>query len=209
MKIECPKCGKNIDFNTNAFVDVKENPELKPAIIQGEFFMITCTDCGDQTLVEYPLTYMDPDKKLNIHMEPGHDKTLLDNLNSLELPEEAIDKEAVFRVVNNGVELMEKILIYEKNRDDRVIELYKFIIWNKVLEIWPKLIPGDLIYGFDNEGEYLIIWTSDNGKGEKFTIPMEEKIYMGLKDNYKKQLEIQPGKYAEVNQDWVGRRFSR
>jgi hypothetical protein len=80
-------------------------------------------------MVEYPVMYMDPSRKLNIYMAPDHEEDLLDQLNSLDIPDADVDEESVYRLTSCGVQLMEKILIAESGRDDRIIELYKFIVW--------------------------------------------------------------------------------
>lgn len=209
IEVECPNCGQTISVPTDEFVDVSETPEAKRAIIEGEFFLNECPECGDQVLVEYPMMYMDPEKKLNIYLGPDHDDDLLDQMNELELPPEAIDREAIFRLVSDGLYLVEKILIAEKNRDDRILELYKFVIWDQVEEVFPELEPGDLLYMFDDEEESFVVWPSDNGNDEKLTIPLDEELYQELVDNYSTVLAIPPGEYAEVDQEWIGERFER
>ena len=112
-------------------------------------------------------------------------------------------------MVSNGVSLMEKILINENGRDDRVIELYKFVIWDQVQEEWPDLEPGDLLYMYDEDGEYLVIWPSDNGDDEKLTIELDEEMYQDLKGDFLEVMEIPPTHYAEVDQYWIRQRFEK
>ena len=71
-KFKCPNCEHEITMNLNEFVDVSTDPEFKEKIMNGEFFLIKCPECGDETLVEYPVMYMDPDKKMTNYMEPEH-----------------------------------------------------------------------------------------------------------------------------------------
>ena len=209
IDVVCPNCEENIKVPMNEFVDVVENPEYKEQIIEGEFFLNRCGNCGDHVLVEYPLMYMDPDKKLNVYMAPAHEEDLLDQLNSLDVPGADLDSESQFRLASNGLNLMEKILIFERGRDDRVLELYKFIIWEDVKEQWDDLEQGDLLFMFDDEEDYFVIWTSDNGNDEKLTIPIDDEIYSELEENYFEALSIPPGKYAEVDQEWISERFER
>lgn len=209
IEVECPGCGEMIQVRQEEFVDVKENPEYREKIIEGDFFLNRCPSCGDVVMVEYPLMYMDPDRKLNFYMAPEHEDGLLEQLNSLELPESAVDAEAVFRLVPNGLGLTEKILIAETGRDDRVLELCKFVIWDQVREEWPDLEPGDLLYMFDEDGEYFVIWPSDNGQDEKLTVPLDAELYREIEEHYMDALAIPAGKYAEVDQRWIGERFER
>ena len=127
-KIRCPECGKEINVYVKEFVDVATNPEYKEQILNGTFFLAVCPECGSETLMEYPIMYIDSEKKLNIYMAPEHDDDLLKQLNSLEIPYGEEEKDAIFRVTSGGDELLEKILIAEGGRDDRIIELYKLII---------------------------------------------------------------------------------
>ena len=48
---------------------------------------------------------------------------LLQQLNSLDIPDAEVGEEAVFRVVRSADQLLEKILIADGGRDDRLIEL--------------------------------------------------------------------------------------
>ena len=206
-KFKCPGCGAEMTMDIHEFVDVKEDPTYKEAIMSGAFFLAECPACGEATLAEYPMMYMDPDRKLTVYMAPGHDDTLLDQLNSLELPESAVDTEAVFRVVRDGGELLEKILIADGGRDDRVIELYKALVYENIKEEWPDVRREDLLYYLDGEEDYFIIWDYTNAMGEQLTVNLDEALYQELVQDYLVALEVPAGKYAEVNADWLAERI--
>lgn len=209
IEVECPNCGETLKVNMNEFVDVVENPEYKSKIIEGDFFLNQCPGCGDAIMVEYPVMYMDPSRKLNVYMAPEHEADLLDQLNSLEIPENDEDEDRIYRLTSCGVQLMEKILIAERGKDDRIIELYKFIIWDSVKEEWPDLEEGDLLFMFDDDEEYFVVWPSDNENGEKLTVPFDQSMYAELAENYTEVMGIPANKYAEVDQKWIDDRFER
>ena len=98
IEMECPSCGETIKVPVQEFVDVKENREYKKRFLEGDFFLHTCGECGDKFILEYPVMYMDPDRKLNIYMAPEHEDDLLEQLNSLDLPDNATDPQARFRL---------------------------------------------------------------------------------------------------------------
>ena len=133
----------------------------------------------------------------------------LDQMNSLDIPPVDDTADVVYRVVGNGVSLMEKILLAENGRDDRVMELYKFTVWDQVQDEWPDLEPGDLLYMYDEDGEYLVIWTSDNGEDEMLSIELDEELYQELAKNYLQHMEVPATHYAEVDQYWIRQRFER
>ena len=209
IEVECPNCGETIKVNLNEFVDVVEDPEYKAQIVAGDFFLNECPNCGDAVMVEYPVMYMDPSRKLNVYMAPEHENDMLDQLNSLNVPEADQDHEAIYRLTSCGAQLMEKILIAECGRDDRIVELYKFIVWDSILDEWPELEEGDLLFMFEDDEEYLVVWPSENDNGEKLTMPFDENLYDELLDNYIEIMGIPANKYAEVDQKWIGDRFER
>lgn len=205
VKINCKNCDETIVLNLNEFVDVSEMPEFKEKILDGRFFLVKCPKCGDETLIEYQMVYIDPDKKLNIYLSPDFDGSVLEDLNSLELPEEAIDKEAIFRLVETSGELIEKIMIFDRNRDDRIIELYKVVLAQQLSEDWPEIKSSDLIY-YADEDECFIVWNAAGSlEGEQLTVLLNEEMYEEL-EGYRDELEIPPGKYAKVDTEWIEER---
>ena len=205
-KFKCPGCGEEIIMDIYEFVDVCEEPSYKEKVMNGSFFLAKCPKCGDETLAEYAMMYMDPSKKLTIYMAPEHDDSLLSQLNSLELPESAVDTEAIFRVVKDGGELLEKILIYDGGRDDRIIELYKALVYENIKDEWPDVHRENLLYYLEGEEDYFILWDYTNAMGEQLTVNLDDQLYEELVRDYLGALEVPAGKYAEVNAAWLSER---
>jgi len=201
--LNCPNCDNEIVFKPIEFVDVSTDPDYKEKIMRGEFFLVKCSECGAEIMVEYPVMYMDPDKKLNVYMAPDHDADLLEQLNSLDVPEADVDGEAIYRVVNSPTELLEKILLAEGKRDDRIIELYKLLIVETIREDFPQVQPQDLLYYLDDEGEYFIIWDFENEDGEQLTVEIDVELYEQLREDHIETLGIPANKYAEVDAVWL------
>ncbi|MBQ1490210.1 MAG: CpXC domain-containing protein [Eubacterium sp.] len=207
--VECPGCGESFRMDPMEFCDVTDDPDLKARIIEGDFFMNICPEYGAMVVVEYPIMYIDRNRDLKVYLAPEHEDDLLQQMNSLSIKDQDETEQTEMRLVSTGVELMEKILIREAGLDDRLIELYKFLIWDQISEAWPGLAEGDLLFMFDEEGEYLVVWPSDNGNDEKLTAPLDREFYQELADQYLEFLDVPTGKYAEVNQAWIGERFER
>ena len=201
--LNCPNCEAEIGFKPIEFVDVSTDPDYKEKIMNGQFFLVKCNECGAEIMVEYPVMYMDPEKKLNIYMAPDHDGELLEQLNSLDVPGCEEDKDAIFRLVGSPTELLEKILMADGGRDDRIIELYKAIIVENLREDFPQVSPQDLLYYVDGDEEYLIVWDFENEEGEQLTISIEEDLYQDLYNDFLDALEIPANKYAEVDAVWL------
>ena len=206
--VECPGCGNNFRMDPQEFCDVTDDPDLKQRIIEGDFFMNICPECGAMVIVEYPIMYIDQNRGLKVYMAPDHEPDLVDQMNSLEV-KDPDEKDMELRVAASGVALMEKILIREAGLDDRVIELYKFLIWDQIKEAWPDLQEGDLLFMYDEDDAYLVVWPSDNGSDEKLTTPIEPQFYQELVDSCGAAREIPAGQYAEIDQKWIAQRFER
>ena len=202
-KIVCPKCGEMINVHIKEFVDVTTDPVYKEQMLNGTFFLAKCPECGDETLMEYPLMYIDSEKKLNIYMSPEHEDDLLEQLNSIQVPYGEEEDEAVFRVTSGCDALLEKILIAEKNRDDRVIELYKLIVAESLKEELPGISSAQFLYYYEGNEEFFIIFGYDNEDEEQLTVPFDEELYRELEKDYKDDLYIPANQYAEVNADWM------
>lgn len=206
-KIICPNCGEEIIVHVKEFVDVSTDPQYKEQILNGTFFLAKCSECGDETLIEYPIMYIDGDKKLNIYMAPDHDEDLLNQLNSLEIPYGDVDDDAIFRVTSGCDALIEKILIAEGNRDDRIIELYKLLLAESLGKELPGVNSNQFLYYLDEEEEFFIIFGYDNEKEEQLTVPFDEELYKELEENYLDTLAIPANQYAEVNSNWMEERI--
>ena len=201
--LNCPNCDTEIGFKPIEFVDVSTDPDYKEKIMNGQFFMVKCPECGAEIMIEYPIMYMDPDKKLNVYMAPDHDGDLINQLNSLDVPEADIDEDAVYRLVNGPTELLEKILLADGNRDDRIMELYKALIVESIREDFPQVQPQDLLYYVDGKEEYFIVWDYENEDGEQLTIEVDEELYQQLVEDHMPALMIPANKYAEVDAVWL------
>ena len=201
--LNCPNCDMEMGFKPIEFVDVSTDPDYKEKIMNGQFFMVKCPECGAEIMIEYPIMYMDPEKKLNIYMAPDHDGELLDQLNSLDVPEVDIDEDAIYRLVNGPTELLEKILLADGNRDDRIMELYKAIIVESIREDFPQVQSQDILYYVDGKEEYFIVWDYENENGEQLTIEVDEELYQQLAEDHLEALAIPANKYAEVDAVWL------
>lgn len=206
-KFNCPGCGAEINMDLHEFVDVTEDASYKEKILNGDFFLAECPACGGMTLAEYPVMYMDPSKKLTVYMAPGAEDELLDQMNSLEIPEADIDQEAVFRLVENSDELVEKILIADGGRDDRVIELYKAVLAENFRESMPGITADNMLYYTGEDGEFFFVFGMGNEEGEELTVDIDEEIYQDLAAGYMEALVVEPNKYARVNADWLSARI--
>lgn len=110
----CPTCGTAFDVQRHDLVNVKENPELKASVLNGDIFLQECPRCGRRHLVGGPLVYLDPDKGVLV-MLSDKPLTLADTGGY------------TARLVSRAGDLVEKVKIFDAGLDDRAIEMCKYV----------------------------------------------------------------------------------
>ena len=110
----CPTCGTAFDVQRHDLVNVKENPELKASVLNGDIFLQECPRCGRRHLVGGPLVYLDSDEGVLV-MLSDKPLTLADTGGY------------TARLVSRAGDLVEKVKIFDAGLDDRAIEMCKYV----------------------------------------------------------------------------------
>jgi len=119
-KINC-FCGNIFEIEFNDNINLLENPEIADQIINNNFMVYTCPVCHKKLTPEFKTTFHD--SKLNITMIPEIDRDrLLTNKLDITTPQ----------VVVGFPELQEKLLIRKFDFDDRIIEIIKLFLLEKI-----------------------------------------------------------------------------
>src|SRR5262245_32188809 len=58
VSLQCPSCGKPVDFNAVASVNADRRPDLRVAIIDGTFQRKPCPQCGTEFRLDPQMTYI-------------------------------------------------------------------------------------------------------------------------------------------------------
>ena len=72
IKIKCPKCGKETEFEVWQLVNVTKEPNLKEQIFSQDIFHFNCAECKKNIMILYSLIYHDEEKKVFIHFNPDN-----------------------------------------------------------------------------------------------------------------------------------------
>lgn len=127
----CPECGESINICVRDTVNTRRHPEMKAAVRNLEAFKNSCPHCGFELYSIGNLLYHDFDSKILIQMCVT-DEYYYRCLSSFE-PKEGKEMNPfsrmfgiyTIRMVMGINEFLEKLLIFDDGRDDRVIELIK------------------------------------------------------------------------------------
>lgn len=121
-EILCPGCGASVTTHMHTGIRAEEDIELREQALSETLFNWFCPECGSSFQLLYPCLYSDRTHNFMLWMSPEEDTSNipLENMSSLEKVQK--------RIVTNGLEMREKILIFENDLDDRAVELVKFAI---------------------------------------------------------------------------------
>jgi transcription elongation factor Elf1 len=202
----CPECGLEQLFTVYDSVNISLNPDYKEKLINGELTIFTCDACGYQVEVVYPILYHDMDNKLMIWMDPdgqldpnglGNKQFLFDTL---------LDESYQYRIVSTREELVEKILIFDDNLEDKPLEMLKYYIRESFLSKGDDPDETVLYYGgrgvFEDEGEVVLINKLSGPDQKSFRVPIGK--YQEIKEeytNYYPDLK-DGGRWQRVNENY-------
>jgi len=169
-EIACPACGHKQDFVLWQSINVTLDPDLKQKVISRELFKFTCDKCKEQTTIVYPTLYHDMAKLMMIWLALGPGTPDLD-LGPMQSMMKGILKHDIMRVVRSHNELVEKLLVFDANLDDRVIEFMKLRLLPGLSEDIPEV--GELFFDSlaDVEGEKVMNFVALTNSGiHRFSI---------------------------------------
>ena len=210
--IACPRCKASQEVELYESINVKEQPELKQALMANQLNAVTCPGCQFQFRVDKNLLYSDPDRRLLIYWIPANEQQyeqgeeqfseLVQNMTAL-LPSDvrAPDVHLVF----NRTELVERIFLIEAGLDVRTIEYIKYSIYTRNTG---KLDPVNKILLFnaqDSTPEHLCFVIQDAAT-RKFEamLQYERTVYTALSEAFADGekaadlLELFPGPYLSA-----------
>src|SRR6185369_10525983 len=64
LQITCPNCRQPFSAILEQIIDVSRDPQAKARLLAGRTNVVTCPNCGYQTMVSTPLVYHDATKEL-------------------------------------------------------------------------------------------------------------------------------------------------
>ena len=164
--IVCPGCGAESSFTVYDSVD-GSNVYLKEKVLDGSLFTFTCPSCGRKEQISYYMLYYDSGKRLMLSFLGGLDAggpspaavffrehgELLGQLDYIQ------------RIVNDQNSLREKVMIFERGWDDRIVEVIKVTYQKKIAEEHPELKLDAIFYAQGKNKEDLLLFYSGGKVG--------------------------------------------
>lgn len=174
IKINCPRCGRRIDVTVWDVVDANMTPDLPQLLISGEFFRHSCPECDQKINLEMPLLYNDVNNRARVWLLESS-QNLETEMARINMPalNNSVPGERTRRVSSNR-ELGEKVSILEAGRDDRVIEVIKYL----ALQDFRMRHPGENVAGVRyacRSGREMLVYF--NGEGAEHETKFDADVY--------------------------------
>ena len=198
VNASCNKCGETFEVTIWDSINTDMGPQLPKRLMSGEFFQITCPNCGETSFVEYPMLYNDMRHAAFIWLAPG-EKARKDAESAMGISD-AFGINTV-RIVKNRLELAEKVTCLEYGRDDRLVEFCKLAFKGGLEEEHPEFVPEGSRYYRDGEKENFDYWDQE---GNVWTCLFPEELYDEFSNHLRVALEKSVGSQSfVVDEQWV------
>ncbi len=162
---DCPNCGKSIMFKIKPEIEIPYDEVYKTKILKDKLFSVQCKNCNFGMPLGYDCTYNDMDQHYMIWTFPGLSKeqlAFIEDYNRRLQTDRALRlarNDYRMRVVRTDVQLKEKIIIFDENIDDRVVEIMKISCMPYITEgLKIKSEITDFVFSkTDTEGQYCFV----------------------------------------------------
>jgi hypothetical protein len=211
-EIACPSCGKALSFESVFSVNADRRPDLRQAILAGEFQRMECPDCGARFRLDTDFNLLDVKRGQWIVAAPvaamadwpSHEQAARElferayGATAGDLAQE-IGKRLKPRIVFGWPALREKVLAAEHGLDDIALEACKAAVMRGVKGL-PVSGVADLRLA-DVDGDQLVLaWlrSYDSAEGDAVSLPRSDY------DNIAAELD---GAWASLRQEFDGALF--
>ena len=203
LEVTCPKCGGRDDVEIWLRIDSGDAPDEAQWLIDGFLFEFACPDCGNVSILNHDCLYHDTASKLYVYYVSRPDKAPA----AREELARYHDEGATVRLVGSRYELREKAAIARDGLDDRVVELLKFLVFNKFVADGNLDASFTAYYGaLDDEGGIVVEFV--DGKGDPFQTSVPRDLY----DSAAEQVAHVEGPDADsliVDRPWAARVYDQ
>ncbi len=185
QNVRCPQCGQMSDVTVWDMITVKDSADLKQDLLRGRINMFQCPSCAHTALMPTPMLYQDDEKRLLISFSPCNDPLvkgqLYDNVCKASNDSGELKQFEGYnlRFVTDYNEILEKILIFDNDLNDKTIEVLKLMILSQDLEK-----SGDRICRFGKiENDIIEFMIYDEKEKQTYTSNVPKETYDVINKN--------------------------
>ncbi len=183
QSIKCPKCSHLNEVTVWNSITSDDSEDLKKDLLSGKINIFKCENCSHLALMPNPLLYHDKSKKLMLSFTPCNDEATKNQLftNIKETSKKSEDLKNLvdynLRFVTNYDTMLEKILIFDNDLHDKVIEVLKVLILTQEPE---KANDRIAVFG-KYEDDYIEFLIRDKKENQFYTSRIPFESYSTIK----------------------------
>ncbi len=199
IPFQCEQCGRHLHRQVYDGVDVSKEPQYRAKVMDASIFDFVCPHCGNVNGVIYPFLYHDPAHRFMIQLvdssfkgDPFVDVFDAGNETDGAMKQVVRDMKDRYRLrtVHTPNELMEKIVLFERELDDRAVEIMKAGILaadDSILSLWFAPTENGPVFLVEDEA------------GFSRSVPFDEALYAEVA---KRTAEF-PNEETGIDQNWI------
>ena len=199
IPFQCEQCGRHLHKQVYDGVDVSKEPQYRAKVMDASIFDFVCPHCGNVNGVIYPFLYHDPSRRFMIQLVDSSFKgdPFVDVFDETKETERAMKQVTAdmksryrFRTVRTPNALMEKIILFENDLDDRAVEIMKA----GLLAADPSILS--LWFAPTENGPVFLI---EDETGFSRSVPFDAKLYEEVMEKAPAFSDAE----TEIDQNWI------
>jgi hypothetical protein len=199
VQAQCPICLNEEPVTIWQAINGSTDPDLKEKLLRKQLQIQHCSNCGNSTVLSYPLLYLDPERRQMYFCLSG-----LSEAASREAVEALPDPVGwQLRLVKDYNQLIEKIHIADHHCDDRLIELIKLA----VVRQGEYDIKDGCIY-FLTADDHNFRFMTAQSDGQWYTLDLESETYLNAEQLVPNLPEL-AGQWQTIGQDYARQLLKR
>ena len=215
QQIACLKCKKKSDFEFYGSINTMLDPTLKQRVKNFDIFKFICPHCGSEQFVNYSFLYHQMEDKLMIFYCQDEEEVAkvrslyaddFDTALNAQGESETIDTTGYRRRIVIGADnLIEKIRIFDAGLDDRLVEIYKVLLYGQ-MQAELAAMPGgdavdDVFVDEQLDGSLNFVFVAD-GRAVG-AVAFSQDVYEVIANQYRDAVERLAPTEPVINQDWA------
>lgn len=213
--LSCPNCAAPVAFEVAHSVNADRRPDLREAILSGEFQRQACPACAHRFRLDPQLTYLDVERQQWIVAAPlarlpewgdveRHARELFDQTYGADAPAlvRDIGRQLQARVVFGWPALREKILLRQQGLDDLLLELCKMALVRSQARI-DLADDEDLRLLEATPDELILMWQNGSTEQARETLAVPRALYDEVaaapQDWAQARAELGAGLFVDLN----------
>lgn len=194
--VTCPYCQTEQSVLLAESANVMRSPQWRTLMLSGRFHLFTCTQCQHPFVVQVDVLYSDFQRRIFMGCFPQQPSELYPDLEAklrqtwqtVVLQEAPAKVRELFageedqawqrvRLVPDYPSLQEKVLIFEHDLDDRLIEAMKLSLWESIPRQGPEFLAELYLEAVSAHGDLRFVAVQTDGSLSPMRLEVSHHMY--------------------------------